>query len=229
MILHHVAHGAGSVVVFSPVSHAEGFGSPYFHPVDVVPVPQRLEDSVRKTQYQNVLDGFLPQIVVDPVYLALGEYSSEQSVQSARRLQIAAERFFDDDPAPSAFPFRYIQSAFEKTLRDHRIHGGRRGQIVEYPIRQTQFPPEPDDTLRKLWVGPRIGRIETQVIDFPEKFVRRGRPSIPDGATVGTRCRKNRFARHPESRSGPAAALARKARKRPAAAYGRSNRPKHRK
>ena len=46
MILHHVAHGSGPVVVFSPAFHAEGFGSPYFHPVDVVPVPQRLEDSV---------------------------------------------------------------------------------------------------------------------------------------------------------------------------------------
>ena len=110
--------------------------------------------------------------MVDPVYLALGEYSSEQSVQPARRLQIAAERFLDDDPAPSSVPFRHIQSAFEKALRDYRIHGGRRGQIVEYSVRQSQILPEPADTLRELLVGERGRRIETQVIDSVEKLVR---------------------------------------------------------
>ena len=136
--------------------------------------------------------------MVDPVDVLFREYFAQFLAEPFGRFEIGPERFFDDDPAPSAFPFRYIQSAFEKTLRDHRIHGGRRGQIVEYPIRQTQFPPEPDDTLRKLWVGRRIGR---QVIDFPEKFVRAvalqyltARPSERDVGKIASRGTQNREA-----------------------------------
>ena len=58
-----------------------------------------------------------------------------------------------------------------------------------------------DDTLRKLWVGPRIGRIETQVIDFPEKFVRAvalqyltARPSERDVGKIASRGTQNREA-----------------------------------
>ncbi|MGX1327379.1 hypothetical protein AB7M56_001878 [Bradyrhizobium elkanii] len=39
--------------------------------VDVVAIPDRLEHAVGEAQHQDVLDGFLAEIVIDPVDLVL--------------------------------------------------------------------------------------------------------------------------------------------------------------
>ena len=66
--------------------------------VDVVAVPDRLEDRVGEAKDQDVLDRFLAQVVVDAVDLALVEDLVHLVVQRLCAGQIAAERFLDDNP-----------------------------------------------------------------------------------------------------------------------------------
>src|SRR5262245_33139670 len=64
--------------------------------VDVLLIEQRLEDAVREAHHEDVLDGFLSEVVVDPVDLLLGEYRRQRVVDKLRRFEASADRFFDD-------------------------------------------------------------------------------------------------------------------------------------
>ena len=66
MVLDHVAGGADAVVVAGAAADADVLGHGDLHVVDVVAVPDRLEQLVGEAQRQHVLDGLLAQVVVDP-------------------------------------------------------------------------------------------------------------------------------------------------------------------
>ncbi len=68
--------------------------------IDVVAIPDRLEDAIGEAQDQHVLDGLFAEVVVDAVDLVLAQVPVQGGVELARRLQVAAERLFDDDAAP---------------------------------------------------------------------------------------------------------------------------------
>ena len=74
MVLHHVAQRARRLVVSRPGADAFFFRHGNLHVVDLLLVEQRLEDAVREAQDQDVLNGLFSEVVIDPVYLALGEY-----------------------------------------------------------------------------------------------------------------------------------------------------------
>ena len=59
-------------------------------------VPDRLEDAVGEAEDHEVLDGFLAQIVVDPVDLLFAEPAVQGLVQFRGGLKVAAERLLDD-------------------------------------------------------------------------------------------------------------------------------------
>ena len=69
--------------------------------VDVVAVPQRLEDAVGEAQGEDVLDGLLAEIVVDPVDLVLPEHRGELGAERPRGVEVVAERLLDHDPCPA--------------------------------------------------------------------------------------------------------------------------------
>ena len=71
MVLEHVAQGAGLVVVVGPVLDAERLGDGDLNVVDVIAVPDRLEDRVGEAEDHDVLDGLFAQVVVDAVDLGL--------------------------------------------------------------------------------------------------------------------------------------------------------------
>ena len=73
MILQHVAHGAGMVVIAAPLLDAEGLGHRDLHMIDMAAAPDGLEQSVGKTQRHEVLHGFLAEVVVDPINARFGE------------------------------------------------------------------------------------------------------------------------------------------------------------
>ena len=73
MILEHVAHDAGRVVVAGPAADADFFRHRDLHVIDVVAIPDRLENRVRKPQHQQVLHGLFAEVVVDAIDLPLGE------------------------------------------------------------------------------------------------------------------------------------------------------------
>ncbi len=87
VVLHHVAQRAGALVVSGPRADAFGLGDGDLHVVDVLLIEQRLEDAVREAQDQDVLDGFLAEIVIDAIDLPLVERGGELVVDRAGRLR----------------------------------------------------------------------------------------------------------------------------------------------
>ena len=73
MVLEHVAQHAGGIVVVGAAADVDLLGHGDLHVVDVVAVPDRLEDRVGEPQHEDVLDRFLAEIVVDAVDLLLVE------------------------------------------------------------------------------------------------------------------------------------------------------------
>ena len=71
--------------------------------VHVTPVPDRLEDSVGKTEEQDILGCFFAQVVVNAVHLAFIKYAVNCTVEFLRRGQIVPEGFFNHNPPPSRF------------------------------------------------------------------------------------------------------------------------------
>ena len=69
MILKHIPQGAGFIIVIRSVFDADGLGLCDLYVVDVITVPDRLKNSVGETEYQDVLNGFLAEIVVYSIYL----------------------------------------------------------------------------------------------------------------------------------------------------------------
>src|SRR4029077_14442924 len=70
--------------------------------IDVVAIPDRLQDAVGKTERQNVLNRFLAQVVIDPVNLFLLKKLLDVRIQGTGRLEVASEGFLDDHTAPLA-------------------------------------------------------------------------------------------------------------------------------
>ena len=70
---HHVLEGAGRLVEGDAVVDPERLGHVDLHVVDVVPVPDRLEEAVGEAEGQDVLRRLLPQEVVDAEDLVLVE------------------------------------------------------------------------------------------------------------------------------------------------------------
>ena len=99
--LEHIAQHAGLVVVGGAFRDGYGFGDGDLDVVDVVAGPEGFKDGVGETEYQQVLDGFFAEIVVDAVDLMLGEYGMDDVVEPAGGFKVGSEGFFDDQAAPA--------------------------------------------------------------------------------------------------------------------------------
>ena len=69
--LEHVAQDAGVFVVRGTVAYIEVFENGDLDVVDVVAIPQRLEDGVAEAEDDQVLDGVFAEVVVDAEQLML--------------------------------------------------------------------------------------------------------------------------------------------------------------
>ena len=73
MVLDDVAGRADAVVVARPAADADVLGHGDLHVVDVVRVPDRVEQLVGEPQRQDVLHRLLAEVVVDAEHRLLGE------------------------------------------------------------------------------------------------------------------------------------------------------------
>ena len=73
---HHVAQRAGLFVELAAMLDADGFRRRDLDVVDLLAVPQRLEQAVGEAQRHDVLHRFLAEEMVDPVDLMLLQRSS---------------------------------------------------------------------------------------------------------------------------------------------------------
>src|SRR2546428_826522 len=102
VVLHHVAQRPRLLVVRAAGLDADGLGDGQLDLGHVVAVPQRLEDAVGEPEHEDVLDGLLAEVVVDPVDLLLAEGGREPAAERLRARVVAPKRLLDADPREAA-------------------------------------------------------------------------------------------------------------------------------
>ena len=105
MVRHHIPQRTCVFIVAAPVLDPQTLGNGDLNVVDILAVPYRLKNAVGESQYQDILDRLLAQIVIDSIDLVFFQHPLQFVVESPSRFQIMPERFFDDDAAPRAIPF----------------------------------------------------------------------------------------------------------------------------
>ena len=129
MVLQHVPGGAGGVVEAGPGADADVLGHGDLHRVDVLGVPQRLEQVVGEPQGEDVLDRLLAQVVVDPEDVLAGEDVVDQVVERLRRRQVVAERLLHHHPPPAAGLGVVRHAGAGELLEHHRERRRRDGEV----------------------------------------------------------------------------------------------------
>ena len=105
MVRHHVAQRAGRLVELAALLDADRLGRGDLHMVDVVAVPDRLEQAVGEAQRHDVLDRLLAEEMVDPVDLASRRSTRQDvGVQRLGRGEVVAERLLDHHAPPALLP-----------------------------------------------------------------------------------------------------------------------------
>src|ERR1700730_14860393 len=96
VVLHDVAERTRLLVVRATTLDADLLSDGDLDVIDVLPVPQRLEDPVREAEDEQVLHGLLAEVVVDAVDLLLDEGRVQPLVELAGGCQVAPKRLLDD-------------------------------------------------------------------------------------------------------------------------------------
>ncbi len=108
--------------------------------VDVLAVPERLEEAVREAEDEEVLDRLLAEVVIDPEDLRLVEGLADGVVQDLRALEIVPEGLLDDDARPRSSRIRRArrrdQTCLLEVLHDHAELGRRDREIEEAVFRR---------------------------------------------------------------------------------------------
>lgn len=126
-----MSRSAGHVVEAAAVTDADLLVDRDLDMVDMVAIPDRLEHAVGKAQHQDVLDGFLAEIMVDPVDLVLVDDLQEFAVELPRRGKVGTERFFDHQPPPGTVFRQHAGAAELAADRQERV---RRRRQIKQPV-----------------------------------------------------------------------------------------------
>ena len=124
----HVAERAGALVELTARADRQRLGDVDLHVLDVLAIPQRLEEAVGEAQREQVERRLLAEEVVDAEDLLLLEDLVHGVVELARRLEVGAERLLHDHT-------RALGQAGLAERPDDRAGRGRRHRQVEQPAR----------------------------------------------------------------------------------------------
>src|SRR3990170_142452 len=127
MVLEDIPQDADGVVEAAAMFDAHRFGDGDLDVIDVVAIPDRLEDAVGEAKEEDVLHRLLAQVVVDAIDLVLAQVAVQGGVELTGGLQVAAEGFLDDHAPPSVAVVD--QSSASQGFDQSAIDLGRRGQI----------------------------------------------------------------------------------------------------
>ncbi len=119
MVLDDVAHRAGFLVERAAGADAVVLGYRDLYVVHVVLVPDRLEDTVREPQRQDILDRLFAEIVVYPVDLLFPKLLLDILVQLLGALQVSAEGLLDHQPRVTAV-LTLVHAGVAELLHDGR-------------------------------------------------------------------------------------------------------------
>ena len=96
MVLHHVAQGSSLLIKGTAPLNTDAFCGRDLHMINKIAVPDRLEDSIGKAKYQNVLNRFLAQIVINAKDLIFRQHLVDFVIQLPGRFQVVTERLFNN-------------------------------------------------------------------------------------------------------------------------------------
>ena len=97
VILDDVTDGPDLLVEAPASFHVERFRHGDLHVVDMVAVPERLEERVRKPEIEQILHRLLREVVVDAKDGRFLERGMQRPVESPGRREVASERLLDHD------------------------------------------------------------------------------------------------------------------------------------
>src|SRR3984885_15728526 len=124
MVLQNVTQRSSFFIEWSAAFNADTLGRRDLNVIDIVAVPDRLKDSVRKAKDQDVLHRLFAKVMVDAEDLVLIKYLVHIIIQLSGRFQIVPERLLDDDPCMALLGMRHALRAkpvddVGKILRSH--------------------------------------------------------------------------------------------------------------
>src|SRR6266571_4473592 len=85
--------------------------------VDIMRVPQRRENCVRKSEHQDVLRRLFAEEMIDSIGLLFRKRIVDNAIELARRGEIGSERLFDDYANPASFA-RVVQAGGFQVLEN---------------------------------------------------------------------------------------------------------------
>ena len=133
MILNDVADGARLVVECTPTLHSEVFGHGDLHALDVVAVPERLQERVHEPEEDEILDRPLPEIMVDAEDRRLVEGREQDPVELLCRAEVSAEGLFENDAGALG------AARLGELLHDEPEERGRDGKVVCRPLGRAEL------------------------------------------------------------------------------------------
>ena len=169
MVLHHIAQRAGFLVERPAALDAQRFGGGDLHVVDVIAVPDRLEDAVGKAEHQNVLHRLFAQVVVDAENLALLENGIDLVVELARRFQVVAKRLLNHHRRAPMLRRRHAMRA--QVLNDLRKKLGRRGKVKKPVAADALFRIDAVQLGLESIVMSRVVEVQRKVTDVLDEFI----------------------------------------------------------
>ena len=129
VVLYDVANCSDLFIKPPAAFDAKTLGQGDLHACDVVAVPDRFKKGVRKSEVEQILDRFLSKEVIDAANRRLRKELMDRAVQRLRRREIAAERFFDNNPSV------FCAFGFGKTFCNPSEHARGDSEIMQRPLR----------------------------------------------------------------------------------------------
>src|SRR5262244_1283409 len=130
MVLNHVADGAGLIIERPPALYPEILRHGDLYALDLITVPERLEERILEAEEHHVMDWSFSQIMIDAKDVLLVESAEQNLVKCLRRGQVVTEGLFDDD-AGAIGTIRFGQLFHNKSKQC-----GWDGQVVRWPLRR---------------------------------------------------------------------------------------------
>src|SRR5262249_62394650 len=124
MVLHHIANRSRLIVKGAAALDPEILRHGDLHALDMVAIPKRLQEQIRKAEVANVMDRQLPEVMVDAEDRRLLKSRQQGLVELPGRGEVRPEGLFDDDAGVPCAP--RLPEMFDDRRKQHR----RNGEVV---------------------------------------------------------------------------------------------------
>jgi hypothetical protein len=130
--------------------------------INILAIPERLEQTVGEAQRHDVLDRFLAEEMIDPVDLLLPQNLEDLGIERLGRGNVMAEGLFDHHPAPLAMLFCHQRGSTEPGDR-HAEEAVGDGEVEETVARSARCLVQLREMLAQPAVAPGIVQVALQI------------------------------------------------------------------